>query len=307
VTQPSSPAATAAATPSPLSVQVTDLHVHHGDVRAVDGASFEVAAGSICAVLGRNGAGKTTLLSTLAAYRRPTSGTVRIGGHDPYERLATTSQVALVVAGGPRDGSASVSDVLEVAALLRPGWDGTYADRLLDRFGLARKGQLEQLSTGMRSALSVVVGLAARAPLTMFDEPHLGMDAPSRYAFYDELLADYVAHPRTILLSTHLIDEIATLVEDVVILDHGRVVEHRPVEELRALGAELTGPAEAVERLVAGRRVLSDRGLGRTRSVVVFEALDDSATRAAHEAGVDVGPIPLQDLFVHLTSQEVSP
>lgn len=294
-------------TAAPPSVAVADLHVHHGSVRAVDGASFEVSGGAICALLGRNGAGKTTLMSTLAAYRRPTSGTVRIGGHEPYERLETTSQVALVVAGGPRDGSSSVADVLEVGALLRPRWDGAYARRLLDRFGLAPTDQLDQLSTGMRSAVSVVAGLAARAPLTMFDEPHLGMDAPARYAFYDELLADYVEHPRTVLLSTHLIDEIASLVEDVVILDRGRVVEHRPVEALRAMGAELTGPAEAVDGLVAGRRVLSDRSLGRTRSVVVFDVLDEATTRAADHAGVDVGPIPLQDLFVHLTTQETTP
>ena len=76
----------------------------------------------------------------------------------------------------------------------------------------------------------------------MFDEPHLGMDAPRAYAFYDELLADYIAHPRTIIVSTHLIDEMASLLEDVVIIDHGALLAHQPTEELQRRGVELTGP-----------------------------------------------------------------
>jgi ABC-2 type transport system ATP-binding protein len=139
----------------------------------------------------------------------------------------------------------------------------------------------------------------------MFDEPHLGMDAPARYTFYDELLADYIAHPRTIVVSTHLIDEASSLFERVLIIDHGRLVAHEPADELLSRGAELTGTAAAVDAVTVGRRVVHERSLGATKSAVVLEPIDELRA-AATDAGVDLAPLPMQDLFIHLTSAEAS-
>lgn len=290
-----------------MSIEITDLRVTFDEVHALDGVSLAIAPDAITGLLGRNGAGKTTLMSTVAAYRHPTSGSVRVGGRDPYEDPDVVSDIAFVPAARRADESMSVTDALEIAAMMRPRWDQARAVELLERFQLPMRGEVSSLSTGKRSALSVTIGLASRAGVTLFDEPHLGMDAPSRYAFYDELLADYVARPRTIVLSSHLVDEVARVIEDVVILDHGRVLDRAPLDDLRAKGAELTGPTAAVEGLVAGLRVLSERALGRTTSAVVFDEVDDDLRRAASDAGVDVGPLPLQDLFVHLTSEEATP
>ena len=96
------------------------------------------------------------------------------------------------------------------------------AEKLLDIFELSPTNRPDRLSRGKKSAFGVVVGLASRAPLTLLDEVHLGMDAPARYAFYDALLADWLEHPRTIVLSSHLINEVERLLEDVVVLDRGR-------------------------------------------------------------------------------------
>ncbi len=155
----------------------------------------------------------------------------------------------------------------------------------------------------MKSALGITLGLATRAPLTIFDESYLGLDAPSRYAFYDELLADYMANPRMIILSTHLIEEVAPLFEEVVIIDHGRLVLHDEADAVRARGAAVTGPAEAVDRFVDGAHGVvgatprADEvrdGLGR---------LDPEQRTAARTLGLEVGPVALQDLFVHLTKE----
>jgi ABC-2 type transport system ATP-binding protein len=204
------------------------------------------------------------------------------------------------------DASMKVDDVFETAGVLRSSWDQAFADRLVERFAIPRTTKVGELSQGTRSALLVTLGLASRAPLTMFDEPQLGMDAPTRYSFYDELLADYGASPRTVILSTHLVDESASLFENVLILDAGRLVAHEPAEELVARGAELSGPAEAVDALTIGHRVVHERRLGRTKSVVVLASLDEATATRAKSTGVDVGPLPLQDLFVHLTSTEAS-
>ena len=113
---------------------------------------------------------------------------------------------------------------------------------IVDQFEIPNV-KISTLSRGKRAAFACTLGLAARAPVTMFDEAHLGMDAPTRYAFYDEILSDYLTHPRTVILSTHHIDEVASLFGRVAILDHGRVLVDSETDALRARGVEVVGPA----------------------------------------------------------------
>ena len=185
---------------------------------ALDGASLTVRPGVITGVLGRNGAGKTTMLSLLAAFTRPTSGTVTVGPEgaqeDPWENPWITSGTQLVRESGDLMNDEKVATSLRYYADMRPDWNVGTAERLLDLFEIDVRKKPSALSRGKRSAVGASIGLAARAPLTIFDEVYLGMDAPTRYAFYDELLADYAEHPRTILLSSHLVEEVERLFEE---------------------------------------------------------------------------------------------
>jgi ABC-2 type transport system ATP-binding protein len=287
-------------------IQAEDLSINYGDTVAVDGIGFTLEPGKIHGLLGRNGSGKTTLLSVLAGFRRPTRGHVLVDGEDPFENPRVMAASCLIRESGDVIGSDRVGRVLDFAAALRPDWDQELADRLVQRFGLPLDKRAAALSRGQRSALGVVLGLAARSELTMLDEVYLGMDAPTRYAFYDELLADYVAHPRTIVLSSHLIDEIERLFEGVLVLHEGRVLINDEVDAIRGRGASVTGPARVVdsfvETLVAdGVRELGAQTLGQTKQVSIFGELDGSTRSQARALGLDLGNLPLQDLFVHLT------
>ncbi len=283
-------------------IEVERLHQRFGDTVALDDLTFRLDGG-ITGLLGRNGSGKTTLLSILAGFREPSAGSVRVGGEPVFERADVMERVCLIREGGDTvDGSERVSEALAVAAMMRPYWDADYAKHLLDRFRLSDRKKVGQLSRGQRGALACTLGLASRAPLTMFDEAYLGMDAPSRYVFYDELLEDFMAHPRSIIISTHLIEEVSSLFEQVVIIDQGRLVLQDDSESLRSRGVTVLGPAEAVDRFVAGLTVLNERRLGSTKSAVVYGALDEAARGRAAEAGLELEPLPLQDLFVHLTA-----
>jgi ABC-2 type transport system ATP-binding protein len=285
-----------------LSIDVDDLRVRYGDVIALDRLSFSLEGGKIYGLLGRNGSGKTTLLSVLAAFRRASAGTVRIGGQPVFENPAVTSQVCLIrESGDTGEASDRVRDALDISKYLRPLWDADYAQALLDRFQISRKARLGELSRGQQSALGITIGLASRAPVTLFDESHLGMDAPSRQAFQDELLSDFMDHPRTVVISTHLIEELGSLFEELLIIDGGRLVLHDETDALRARSAAVSGPAEAVDRFVAGLTVLGERRLGRTKSAMVYGALDEVHRRQAVAAGLDLGPVALADLFTHLT------
>lgn len=289
-------------------IEVSDLRLRYGNVTALDGLTFILSGAKIYGLLGRNGSGKTSLLSVLAAFCKASAGTVLIGGQPVFENPIVTRDVCLIRSTCDTVGrSDRVAAALSFAEHLRPNWDADYAAALADRFRLPLRKTIGGLSRGQRSALGATLGLAARAPVTMFDESHLGMDAPTRYAFYDEVLTDFIAHPRTIIISTHLIDEVSSLFEEVLIIDDGRLVLHEEAEALRSRGAAVTGPAEAVDRLVNGLTVLGERRLGPTKSTTIYSAIDDALRAQARTAGLDLGPIGLQDLFVHLTEpSEVS-
>ncbi|MBB2914522.1 ABC-2 type transport system ATP-binding protein [Streptosporangium becharense] len=286
-----------------MRIEVEDLVLRYGDVTALDRLTLTLEEGKIYGLLGRNGSGKTSLLSILAAFRRQTAGDVRIGGQPVFENGRLTSRISLIRDAGETVDIGTAEDALYFAEWLRPGWDADYARSLMDLFGLEPKKNVKEMSKGQRSAMGVVVGLAGRAPLTMFDESYLGMDAPSRYAFYDALLADYMAHPRTIILSTHLIEEVSSLFEEVVIIDRGRLVVHEESQTLLSRGAAVTGPAAQVDAFTGGLTVLGAKELGPTKSAMVYGDLDDARRRKAAESGLELGPIAMQDLFVHLTGE----
>lgn len=308
--------------PAPFGARLDDVVVRFGTQRrmtsdgttikddattALDGVGLTIRPGVITGVLGRNGAGKSTLLSLLAAFNRPTSGTVRLGPdgddawEDPWENPWVTANVQLVRESGDLQDDEKISESLKYYADLRPAWDADLAARLLDLFEVGTRKKPSALSRGKRSAVGATIGLASRAPLTIFDEVYLGMDAPTRYAFYDEILADYAEHPRTILLSSHLVEEVERLFEDVVVLHRGTVLLAETAEEMASRGFSLTGPSAAVERLSGDRRVLHRQRLGATVQVTLEGAPDDATAAEARSAGVEIGTLPLQDLFVRLT------
>jgi len=162
---------------------------------------------------------------------------------------------------------------------------------------------MKKLSRGQQSAVGVIVGLASRAPLTFFDEPYLGLDAVARQLFYDRLLSDYAEHPRTVVLSTHLIDEVANLLEHVLLIDEGRIIIDRDADELRGSASDVSGTRGAVDAFVIGRTVLHRTALGGLATATISE-LDDAGRAAAVAAGLELSPVSLQNLVVRLTTSE---
>ena len=273
-----------------------------GSVTALDNVGFTLTENTIYGLLGRNGAGKTTLMQILTGQDLATSGRVSVFGQHPYENDGVLSQVCFVKESQAYPQAFGVRHVLRAAQLLYPNWDEDFATRLLDDFQLPRRRSVRKLSRGMRSALGVIIGLAARAPLTLFDEPYLGLDAPARQLFYDRLLADYAEHPRTIVVSTHLIDEISNLLEHVLLIDRGRVLLDEPVDTLRTGVVRVSGPVAAVDRLAIGEELHRERMGGIARATVRGSFGAAERDRAA-SLGLELAPVTLQELVVRVTGR----
>jgi ABC-2 type transport system ATP-binding protein len=191
-----------------------------------------------------------------------------------------------------------------VASWFYPNWSAELAEALLADFGLPLNRKLKKLSRGMRSAVGIIIGLAARAEVTLFDEPYAGLDAVARQVFYDRLLADYAEHPRTVLLSTHLIDEAADLLERVVVMDHGRVVLDAAADDIRGSAATVSGPTAAVSEFTAGRVIWDRRMIAGQESAVVAGAMDDRDWTRARELRLSLTPLSLQQLVVHAAGRD---
>ena len=192
-----------------------------------------------------------------------------------------------------------VRHLIAAAAMFYPSWDAAFAESLLETYELPARRRVKKLSRGMRTALGIVIGLAARAEITLFDEPYAGLDAVARELFYDHLLADYTAHPRCIVLSTHLIDEAAELLERILVLDHGRLVLDAATDDVRGNASVVTGPAVSVDRFVADRATLSRRTLGAQATVMMTGRLDARDRDLAGQLHLRLEPVTLQQLAIH--------
>ena len=282
-------------------VRVNHVSRRFRGVVAVDDASFTLEAGRIHGLLGRNGAGKTTVMRLITGLDRPTSGVIEVFGSDPFENEGVLSRTCFVKESQSYP-DLSVDRVLASARLLQPQWDEDFAQALVADFDLPGGRRVRKLSRGMRSALGIVIGLASRAPLTLFDEPYLGLDAPSRALFYDRLITDFAEHPRTVVLSTHLIDEVANLLERVVVVDHGRVVIDAEAEDVRGTAYTVVGPAGTVAQFVGRREVVARQDAGAYSSATVRGRLDEPQRRLADELRLDLSPVSLQQLVAHATT-----
>jgi ABC-2 type transport system ATP-binding protein len=267
---------------------------------ALTDVTSTIQADRITGLLGRNGAGKTTLMQLLTGHRVPTSGQVRVLGQVPYENDAVLGQMCFIKESQRYPDLFRVCDAMAAAASVYPGWDHDLAAQLVTDFDLPVKRKIKKLSRGMTSAVGIVLGLASRAPVTLFDEPYLGLDAVARQLFYDRLLADYAEHPRTVLLSTHLIEEISDLLDHVLLIDRGRVLLDADAESLRGAALTVSGPARHVATFGAAHDVLQTESMaGLSRAIVRTRAA--TAQQEATQLGLSVEPASIQQLVIALS------
>lgn len=285
-------------------VEVSRLTKSYRDVTAVDDVSFAIEAGKIYGLLGRNGAGKTTLMQMITAQAFPTSGELRVFGESPFENNRVLSRICFIKESQKYPDNYRVADVLDLCSDLFPNWERDFADRLVEAFRLPPKRQMRKLSRGMLSSVGIVAGLASRAPLTIFDEPYLGLDAASRSLFYELLVEDYAEHPRTVILSTHLIDEVSRILEHVIVINDGRVLIDEETDSFRNRAFTVSGATADVEAFAKGKTVLHRETLGGLASAIVVGNPGADDRQLARSLRLELDNVPLQQLIVHLTSRK---
>lgn len=281
-----------------MAIEFQHVTKRFGAVTALEDVSVTFGGDKIYGLLGNNGAGKSTLLNILTGRVCPDGGTVTVDGV-PVTGDEALGKMFLVGEQNLYPDDMRVKRAFDAAALFYPGFDRDKAETLAEKFGLSLKQKINNLSTGYGSIFRLILGLCVHTPYVLFDEPVLGLDAQHRDLFYRLLLESYAETPRTIVLSTHLIDEVADIVEHTVIIRRGRVLQDAPTEVLTAGACVISGPAGAVDDYTAGKEVLTQRLLGGLKTVCLRH--DDGG---ALPAGLERTRMGLQEYFISLMEEE---
>ena len=278
----------------------------YGKKTVLENLNLTLESGKIYGLIGRNGAGKTTMLSIMSNQNPASGGRVTLDGENIWENRKALDRICfsreLNVSAESGLGAYTVKKYLAAAACYFAHWDKDMAKRLLEQFELNPKTKLNKLSKGMLSMVTIIVALASKAEFTFLDEPVAGLDVVAREQFYKLLLDEYTETGRTFVISTHIIEEAADVMEEVIILDKGQIIRHQNTQELIDSARYVTGLADQVDGAVDGLEQHHAEKMGRSKGVTVLLKEDEDIN-----PGFDVTaqPVNLQKIFVSLCGEEV--
>jgi ABC-2 type transport system ATP-binding protein len=222
-------------------VRVDDLTRRFGATLALDALSLRVPRGSVFGVVGANGAGKTTLIRHLLGLLRAHSGTVRVFDRDPVDDpVGVLSKIGYLSEENDLPPWMRVRELLRFVRAFYPGWDDAYAEELRARFALDLSARVKELSRGQKARTGLLVALAYRPELLILDEPSTGLDPLARRDILAAVLRTVAEEGRTVLFSSHLLDEVERVSDHVALIDRGRVIVQGPLDEVRAAHRLLT-------------------------------------------------------------------
>ena len=277
----------------------------YGKKEVLHGVDMKLESGKIYGLIGRNGAGKTTLLSILTSQNPATSGEVTFDGQPVWENPEVLRHLCFSRELSPLTGSNAnsmkVKEYLRIAAMFFPYWDKEMEKRLVEEFELDVKKKISKLSKGMLSMVTIVVALASKAEFTFLDEPVAGLDVVARERFYELLLEEFTETGRTFVVSTHIIEEAAEVLEEVIIVDHGKILLKENTQDLLDRSFHISGHEDEVDRAIEGMEVHHEEHLGRSKGVTVLLKPGQKITEGYD---VSIQKLSLQKVFVALCGEE---
>lgn len=285
-------------------IECRDLTKTFRGTKALNNLSFKLEDNKITGLIGRNGAGKTTLLKIIAGHMKETSGEIKVFSEKPFNNLLVSANTIFLHDQMNLPTALNLMETLEVGASFYGNWDSELANRLFEYFSFNPLQHYNGLSKGMKSTFNMIIGLSARCPLTIFDEPTTGMDAAVRKDFYRALLKDYIANPRTIIISSHHLNEIEDLLEDIFLLNNGKELLHMSVADLKEWAIGIQGKTPIVDEWTQNKEVIFTKSMGlENKYVVVKNDLSEEELQNARLAGMEVSPVTSSNVCVYLTSK----
>ena len=273
-------------------IELKQVTKQYGQAAVLKNITLSIDEPGIYCLLGRNGAGKTTLLKSIAGYQNITGGTIQVDG----KTIATSTLDTGVsyIENFARHFNLPVRKLLRIASEVNPNYDYDFASEMMERFELDGKKKFHHLSLGMKTMVSTIICLASNKSVVLLDEPVLGFDAIMRVEFYDMLAESFQKHPRVIIVSTHIIEEIAKTIQKLIILDKGSVRFFDTLQSIESKAFSVSGLQKDVDAATKGLNVIGRDTVGGLVTSYIFD------TPPEQTASLEIHPLSLQDFFIQM-------
>lgn len=281
-----------------MSIEIKNISKSYGTTQALSRVNITFESNKIYGLLGRNGAGKTTLLNIITNRIFADEGEVLVDGIPTKENDLALQKIYLMSEKNYYPLNMKVKEIFQWTKNFYPNFDLEYAKKLADIFELNINKNVKSLSTGYNSIFKVIIALSVNTPYVLLDEPVLGLDANHRDVFYRLLIEKYSNSPSTIVISTHLIEEVSTVIEDVIIIKKGSIIKNESREDLLSQGYTISGKASSVDGFIADKNVIGIETIGGLKSAFILGSINKE-TIPSH---LEVTKLDLQKLFVQLTN-----
>ncbi|MEI8199567.1 MAG: ABC transporter ATP-binding protein [Eubacteriales bacterium] len=279
-------------------IEIKNTSKDFGNVHALKNVSVHFGEKKIYGLLGRNGAGKSTLLNVITGRIFANNGEVLVDGETALENDGALQKIYMMSEKNYYPENMKIRDVFAWTREFYPDFDTAYATKLADRFELNINKKVKTLSTGYSSIFKLITALSTNAPYILLDEPVLGLDANHRDLFYRIVIEKFSENPCTVIISTHLIEEAAGVIDHVVIIKDGEIIKDESRDDLMSKGYTATGAASVVDSFTADKNVLGTDSLGGLKTAYISGTLD----RSTVPAGIEISKMDLQRLFIQLTN-----
>lgn len=280
-------------------IQINNVTKRYDDVTALDNVSFSFEYGKIYGFLGRNGAGKSTLINIIANRIFADKGEVLIDNLSARENMDVHEKIFCMSEADLYDTGLKIKQHFMWTARFYDIFDINKAFSIAEKFALNTDKKYRELSKGYQSVFKLAIALSLNVPYVIFDEPVLGLDANHRELFYELLLQDYEDHQRTIIIATHLIEEVANIIEEVVLIDSGRVLLQESVENLMNKGYCISGHSDEVDAYCKNKKIIGYDELGNLKLVYILGEREPLPPNSS----LQISNMNLQKLFIKLTEK----
>lgn len=284
-------------------IEIKDLKYKFKDKQVFKNLNIEFEENKIYGLLGKNGAGKTTLINIMTNQLMSKNGDIKVLGLDPRINPEVLENICVVREREFYNNEAKVKTVFNMYSSFYSNYDKELEKKLCEVFDINQKVRYKKLSRGMKTSVSNIVGICSNAKITIFDEPTIGLDALNRKEFYDILLESYVNKKRSIIISTHLIEEIGELLEKIAIIKDGSVLVNDYVENINTKSYYISGNKEDLKRLKILKGVKEVKSFGNIATYSYYGDIGEGDMKIINECNIELDNMNLQDLFININKK----
>ena len=286
-----------------ITVEIAGVTKAFGKTNVLDNIDLKLEDGKTYALLGRNGSGKTTLMNLMCTKYIPDSGVIKLMDEEAYENDRVLSEICFMKDYVPAFEDMKLSAIFKYAEKFYTRWNKTLEEKLIKQFGLETKKIYGFLSKGQQTAVGLIVGLCSNTRILLLDEIYSGLDAVARKELYTILMQEQERYTRTMVLSSHLIEEMTNLFSDVIILHNGKIILNDSLDTVQTKARKLTGRKD-IEDILSDKNVLGKNSVGTMSEIYIYDDFTENEISELNERGYKLAPMNLQELFAAMTEKK---